>query len=656
MKHSSRHRRQAERSWAEVLRFGSTCIQLFWPRVVVRKLLNISGKGSDYSADAESDSDSDADQDACKLPGESQLKDAIEGDVEIDGNETVIRIRRRKSETFRAQYINKKEIRVCTGTWNVGGKVPPDDLDLDGWLDIDKPADIYVLGFQEVIPLNAGNIFGAEDSTPILKWENIIRETLNKAPPVKKFKSRSDPPSPSRFNPSESFSDIEEEIAPKFDSDGEEEFVPLVEEFNDFVDASDLTMSGYDPIVSADVTGSSRICEVTMPVRAGVERIFSISKKLDRLESLDNLKHDDSEENLEENKIYYDKKLTETLTGVQKIGLSWPEPPLNFLPQCAFERPVSHKATKSLRALMSLGVYSSIKSNTHGQNRMQPDVALLAKLDLESLMKLKRRPPYVRIVSKQLVGIFLTIWVHRSLRKHIQNLNVSTVGVGAMGYIGNKGSISVSMSLYQTLFCFICTHLPSGDKDGDAAKRCADVYEIHRRAHFNTYSGVGLPKSINDHERIIWLGDLNYRINLSYEKTLELISKKDWPKLIESDELIRELKKGRAFDGWSEGILNFPPTYKYEMNSDKYHGEDPKPGRRTPAWCDRILSSGKGMRLLSYRRCEIRLSDHRPVTATYVVEVEVFSSRKLQRALTYTDAELQNEEVVMDVGIENIMS
>lgn len=37
-------------------------------------------------------------------------------------------------------------IRVCATTWNVGGIVPPDDLDLDGWLDIDDPADIYVIG------------------------------------------------------------------------------------------------------------------------------------------------------------------------------------------------------------------------------------------------------------------------------------------------------------------------------------------------------------------------------------------------------------------------------------------------------------------------------------------------------------------------------
>jgi synaptojanin len=89
------------------------------------------------------------------------------------------RLRRRKSETLRAQYINTKELRhehfilfvfsnkintayeieklryvdlmkigcrICAGTWNVAGQVPPDDLDLSDWLDMSEPADIYVLG------------------------------------------------------------------------------------------------------------------------------------------------------------------------------------------------------------------------------------------------------------------------------------------------------------------------------------------------------------------------------------------------------------------------------------------------------------------------------------------------------------------------------
>lgn len=38
-----------------------------------------------------------------------------------------------------------------------------------------------------------------------------------------------------------------------------------------------------------------------------------------------------------------------------------------------------------------------------------------------------------------------------------------------------------------------------------------------------------------------------------------------------------------------------------------------------------------------------------------MVEVEVFSPRKLQRALTFTDAEIEKEEMVTDMGRESGM-
>lgn len=50
------------------------------------------------------------------------------------------------------------------------------------------------------------------------------------------------------------------------------------------------------------------------------------------------------------------------------------------------------------------------------------------------------------------------------------------------------------------------------------------------------------------------------------------------------------------------------------------------------------------MKLLCYKRNELKLSDHRPVTATFLAEVEVLSPRKLQRALTLTYAEIQGQE------------
>lgn len=63
-----------------------------------------------------------------------------------------------------------------------------------------------------------------------------------------------------------------------------------------------------------------------------------------------------------------------------------------------------------------------------------------------------------------------------------------------------QGSISVSMSIYQTLFCFVCCHLTSGEKDGDELRRNTDVQEIHRRTLFGSDATLGMPRTIVDHE------------------------------------------------------------------------------------------------------------------------------------------------------------
>ena len=67
---------------------------------------------------------------------------------------------------------------------------------------------------------------------------------------------------------------------------------------------------------------------------------------------------------------------------------------------------------------------------------------------------------------------------------------------------------------------------------------------------------------------------------------------------------------------------------------------------------NRVLSFGKGVRLLSYGRSDLGLSDHMPVAATYAAEVEVFCGRKLQRALTLTNAEVETGEVVVVPDME----
>ncbi|XP_019053785.1 PREDICTED: type IV inositol polyphosphate 5-phosphatase 3 isoform X2 [Nelumbo nucifera] len=611
--------------------------ELFWARVVLRKWLNIKTKDSDYSADTDDGSDSGSDLEECGCyEGESRFGDKKGDGVKFEPNgtsDTLPRLRRRNSETLRAQYIQTKEIRICVGTWNVGGKLPSDDLDIKDWLDMDQPADIYVLGLQEIVPLNAGNIFGAEDGRPVPKWENIIRETLNKIQPVKKkVKCYSHPPSPSRFKQSDDVSDIEDEILDATDSDDDEMVHPLDEECDDINEIKDTVTMSENVLTSMSVLNSTEHADVELSMKEGLQRQFSTPKRLDRL----NCFRTENSIGISESSFSQSQqkgKLAKTLSGTERIGLSWPELPMDLLAKHVLDKQSSFKSVKSFKASNSFRQSYSFKSSSMKSSRGSSKTDSLAEFDLEPILQQKKRSQFVRIVSKQMVGIFLSIWVRRSLRRHIQNL---------------KGSISVSMSIYQTLFCFICSHLTAGEKEGDELKRNADVHEIHRRTNFDSVSGLGFPKTIYDHERIIWFGDLNYRINLPYEKTRELISRKEWSELIERDQLVRELRKGRAFGGWKEGTLNFPPTYKYEYNSEKYCGDDPKTGRRTPAWCDRILAYGNGMRLLNYKRIEQRLSDHRPVTANYMAEVEVFCHRKLQRALTFTDAELEADEVITD--------
>lgn len=47
---------------------------------------------------------------------------------------------------------------VQAATYNVNGHKPPPGLDLAAWLDGAREADVVVVGFQEIVPLNASNV------------------------------------------------------------------------------------------------------------------------------------------------------------------------------------------------------------------------------------------------------------------------------------------------------------------------------------------------------------------------------------------------------------------------------------------------------------------------------------------------------------------
>lgn len=87
-------------------------------------------------------------------------------------------------------------------------------------------------------------------------------------------------------------------------------------------------------------------------------------------------------------------------------------------------------------------------------------------------------------------------------------------------------------------------------------------------------------------DRVVFLGDMNYRINGTRAMIDSLISSRMHEVLLFNDQLRIEMKRGRVFQGFEEGPLHFAPTYKFDANSDAY---DSSKKRRIPAWTDRIL-------------------------------------------------------------------
>ncbi|KAG6501605.1 hypothetical protein ZIOFF_041488 [Zingiber officinale] len=477
--------------------------EVFWPKLVLRKWLNIRGNNSEFSAD-EGGNDSDFEDDG-------------EGGKREEGK----RIRGCKW--------------ICAGTWNVGGQVPSDDLDIAKWIDMEEPADIYALGIQEIVPLNASNIFGAEDSVPVEKWEHLIRKTLNSNRSAKpKYKCYSDPSSPSSFD--------------------------------DSTDALDSNSDHIEPIRPYDMKQFRRLNQFTL-----VD--FDVNSAMPLIQ---------------------EKKLMRTLSTAERVGLVWPEQPLDLLSKHTLTNSSSFRAAKSFRKYNSFRPIGNVHKDSLGR-------VLAPEFDLNLVPSRKKRLAFVRIVSKQMIGIYLSIWVRRDLRKHIQNLKVSPVGVGVMGYIGNKPfTINVELNV-SIVFRFYYIVLLIENTIYNLKELCEQT-----------------PRDLTRTSKFLW-------------------------------QLTRELKKGRAFDGWSEGVISFPPTYKYEFNSMSYVQDDNKGGRRNPAWCDRILWFGKGVKLLNYKRAELKLSDHRPVTAIFMAEVEIFCFRKLQKALTLTDAEIEDGQTIPDL-------
>jgi len=250
---------------------------------------------------------------------------------------------------------------------------------------------------------------------------------------------------------------------------------------------------------------------------------------------------------------------------------------------------------------------------------------------------------------------------------------------GGLGHLSNKGGVGLSFRLGGTSFAAVGCHLPSdssGDKEGNMksklTKRNEQVRSMMNSLELNNLSGVEDVDCCDLFHHTFFLGDLNYRLDDSsnLDQTVAGLARAmstkaaaapaaaggqiaedeaaAWSVLLRSDELNVERAAGTVFDGWREGAIAFPPSYRRRrvlpsagafasedtLRAECYSINTGAPGdkakTRKPGWCDRVLSHSLDglegqLQQLSYTtvegsECEaVTVSDHVPVVSRMVV-------------------------------------
>jgi hypothetical protein len=119
---------------------------------------------------------------------------------------------------------------------------------------------------------------------------------------------------------------------------------------------------------------------------------------------------------------------------------------------------------------------------------------------------------------------------------------------------------------FDSSFIIINSHLAA--HKSKVKSRNEHIKSILKKTVFNVSN---VERKIYEHDHIFWTGDMNYRIQgLDHNEITNLISRGDFQKLQQYDQLNIEKKSGRVLVDFSEGLLQFPPTFKYKKYTTDY--------------------------------------------------------------------------------------
>jgi len=245
---------------------------------------------------------------------------------------------------------------------------------------------------------------------------------------------------------------------------------------------------------------------------------------------------------------------------------------------------------------------------------------------------------YYNLANENLSAFHISIFVHYSIKNDFSQIRRGNIKTGFMNMIANKGAVAISFKYLNKNYLFINCHLTAGQEETEG--RNNDFKRINTKLNLEPYflknnsenylseniSSLQPSLTISDNfDIVIWSGDFNYRLEtnekFTLKKLLQCIKDKDYDELIKHDQLKNEIKSNKfSFYNFDEGDIFFPPTYKYEENSDEYYLKE-----RTPGWTDRILFYSKNFTdlILCKYNCymKTKTSDHKPVYAIFKIDM-----------------------------------
>uniref|UniRef100_A0A0D3H2B3 Inositol polyphosphate-related phosphatase domain-containing protein n=1 Tax=Oryza barthii TaxID=65489 RepID=A0A0D3H2B3_9ORYZ len=285
-----------------------------------------------------------------------------------------------------------------------------------------------------------------------------------------------------------------------------------------------------------------------------------------------------------------------------------------------------------------------------------------------------------RVGSRQLAGLLIAAWARKDLKPHVGDVDAAAVPCGFGRAIGNKGGVGLRIRVYDRRICFVNNHFAAHLEN--VSRRNADFDHIYRTMTFNKPHGsaasatsVQLHKTVNangnqvdedipemaEADMVVFLGDFNYRLyGITYDEARDMVSQRSFDWLKERDQLQAEMRAGKVFQGMREGLIRFPPTYKFQRHLPGLAGYDSGEKKRIPAWCDRILYRDSRdvltaecslecpvvAKITSYEACMgVTDSDHKPVRCAFSVDiarVDEFTRRQEYGKILQSDKRLHS--------------